>query len=92
MKAKKLNKVYKIDEQEKEVYLAQGYDITDDNGEIVERSPQTTIAYSQYEKVVNELKAVKEELEATKNELAAAKEVIKSAKTSKKDAEQKNGE
>ena len=70
--------------------MAQGYDIINDNGEIVERTPQTTIAYSQYEKVVNELKAVKEEsLKQQKNELAAAKEVIKSAKTSKKNAETK---
>ena len=36
MKATKGNKVYTIDETQKAMYQAQGYDITDDVGTIIE--------------------------------------------------------
>lgn len=59
MKAIKANKIYTIDEASKDVYLAQGYDIADDDGNVVERSPQSTVKYSEYEKVIAENKKLK---------------------------------
>ena len=37
MKAIKANKIYSITETSKESYLAQGFDIADDKGKVVER-------------------------------------------------------
>ncbi len=50
MKAVKGNKVYTVDEVSKKDYLAQGYDITDDNFNVIERSPSATVPYREYEK------------------------------------------
>ncbi len=68
MKAVKANKVYTIDETAKSSYLAQGYDIADENGRIIERSPQSTVKYSEYEKVVSENKKLKTEIAKLKKE------------------------
>lgn len=59
MLAVKQNKVYTITESEKASYLAQGYDITDAKGNIIERSPFATVPYAEYKKVVDELEALK---------------------------------
>lgn len=60
MKAEKGNKVYTIDEGQKKYYLALGYDIIGDDGEILERAPGKTVPYEKYaalEKENAELKA-----------------------------------
>lgn len=64
MKAVKGNKVYTVDEVSKKDYLAQGYDITDDNFNVIERSPTATVPYREYEKVVKENEQLRAELEA----------------------------
>lgn len=61
MKAIKGNKAYVVDEKSKASYLAQGYDIVDDKGKIIERSPQSTVKYAEYEKVVAENEKLKAE-------------------------------
>lgn len=79
MKAVKANKEYNVDESSKKSYLAQGYNIVDDKGKIIERSPVSTVKYSEYEKVVAEkeaLRAEKEALKAEKEALKAAKEAL----------------
>lgn len=68
MKTVKANKQYTIAETEKAAYLAQGYDIIDDSGAVVEHSPQATVAYSEYEKVLNENAALRAELEKSKSD------------------------
>lgn len=68
MKAVKANKQYTINETEKPSYLAQGYDILDDNGTVIERSPQASVSYSEYEKLLNENTALKAELNSLKAE------------------------
>lgn len=65
MKAVKANKQYTITENEKKSYLAQGFDIIDDDGTI-EHSPQATVSYSEYEKLLNENLALKSENEQLK--------------------------
>ena len=52
MKAKKDNKVYKVDAATKGTYLAAGYDIYDDNGKIIERSPSSTISRKEYDELL----------------------------------------
>lgn len=59
MFAVKDNKVYRIDENSKETYLAQGFNICDDSGKIVEYSPSATVSRADYNKVLAELNALK---------------------------------
>lgn len=73
MKAVKANKQYTISETEKSSYLAQGYDILDDDGTVIERSPQATVLYSEYEKLLNENAALKTEIEQLKAEIERLK-------------------
>ena len=56
MKAKKENKVYNINEIQKQAYLKEGFDIYEDNGELIEYSPKKTITYNEHIKIVNKLK------------------------------------
>lgn len=82
MKAKKENKVYTINtEQEKQRYLKDGFDIYDDDGNLTEHSPKKKIAYSEYAKAIEEIKALKAENEQFR--AAAAQEPEKKAGTKK---------
>lgn len=82
MKAKKENKVYTITtKQEKQRYLKEGFDIYDDEGEILEHSPLKKIAYSKYaelekvnQKLVAENEALKEMVAALETQLKTATE------------------
>lgn len=74
MKAKKDNKIYRITtEQEKQRYLKAGYDIYDDEGNLVEYSPLKKVKYSEYDAVMKELKEKREESEALKAEIKELK-------------------
>ena len=66
MKAVKGNKVYTVDEISKKDYLVQGYDITDDNFVVIERSPAATVPYREYEKLLKENEKLKIEFEQKK--------------------------
>lgn len=55
MYAVKANKMYQVDDTSKKTYLAQGYDIQDEKGNVIERSPKSTVPYAEYAKVVKEL-------------------------------------
>ena len=68
MKAIKDNKVYTVDETTKDAYLAQGFNITDDNGKVIELSPSSSVSYEAYSKVVAENKALKAEIKKLKAE------------------------
>lgn len=59
MLAVKDNKVYRTDESSKEEYLAQGYNICDDTGKIIEYSPSATVSRADYDKMLAELNALK---------------------------------
>ena len=65
MKAVKENKVYTIDETQRKAYAAQGFDITDDSGRIIEYAAGKTVPYAKYA-------ALLEENNRLKNQLAAA--------------------
>lgn len=78
MRAKKENKVYQISaDTEKERYLKQGFDIYNDEGELIEHSPLKKIEYGKYAVLKKELEAVKAELEVVKSEKADDEAVMK---------------
>ncbi|MFT4146422.1 MAG: hypothetical protein QM644_18415 [Mobilitalea sp.] len=85
MKAVKENKIYTITEEAKATYLSQGYDMADDNGNIIERSPLSKVSYSEYVKVLSQLEKIKTELAGLKG----ATEVMGDAELKKIKATQK---
>lgn len=63
MYAKKLNKVYQVETMpEMQRYLAMGFDIYNDNGEIVKHNPSKTIAYTEYQRLLEENNDLRAEL------------------------------
>lgn len=59
MKAVKGNKVYIVDENSKDVYLNDGFDIVGDDGNLVETAKNKTVPYEEYQAVVKELEDIK---------------------------------
>ncbi len=72
MRAKKDNKVYRIDPDSKKRYMDEGYDIYDDDGQLIQHSPLKKIPLSEHERVVGEIKAANESLSTKVKELEAA--------------------
>lgn len=64
MQATKGNKVYTIDTTQKELYVAQGYDIIDDDGNILKYGAGKSVSYEKYKEL--EGKAIKLEKENKK--------------------------
>ena len=62
MKAVKGNKVYTIDDKVKKRYQDDGYDITDDSGNVVAYGRGKTVPYETYMAVVKERDELKAEL------------------------------
>lgn len=81
MFAQKENRVYRVTEETKKDYLKRGFDIYNEDGELVEANPNKTISYAQYMKEVSELKVEIEELKK------ASKEGAKGKKNSTKEIE-----
>lgn len=104
MKAKKENKVYEVDKIIKDRYVKLGYDIYDDEGNLIEHAKNKTVAYEEYEKVKVELenakkvpnnaKALKErceELETEKESLQIQLDLA-NAKIAELEADKETGE
>ena len=66
MQAVKGNKVYKVDEANKKAYLAQGYEIQDDKGNVIEVPADKSVPYADYQRVVEENKKLKAEISKLK--------------------------
>ena len=73
MKATMGNKVYTIDETQKAMYQAQGYDITEDDGTVIEYGAGKSVSYEEYKtleekaaKLEKENKKLKEEIKELK--------------------------
>lgn len=62
MLAQKDNKTYTVTEQEKKMYLADGYDIYSDEGELLERSPSATVSWAVHERALARIKELEKEL------------------------------
>ena len=72
MKAVKENKVYTIDETQRKAYAAQGFDITDENGRIIEYAAGKTVPYAQYATVLEENNRLKKQLAAAQKQPSPA--------------------
>lgn len=59
MTAEKGNKVYTIGENMRARYEADGFDIKDDSGKLISAGKGKTVSYEEYQKVVDELEALK---------------------------------
>lgn len=66
MKARKENKVYTIDEAQKEQYRRQGFDIYNEDGKLVSHAKGKTIDYESYEAVKKALEVLKTERKSQK--------------------------
>lgn len=64
MIAEKGNKVYTIDETQQEFYVAQGFDIKNEHGEVIKFGAGKTVSMDEHQAVLAEL----EELKAAKKD------------------------
>ncbi len=64
MKAIKDNKVYTVDGSSVKDYLARGYDIYEDNGKLIERSPSSTVSRREYDELLAKYNALAEKTAA----------------------------
>lgn len=64
MKAVKNNRVYTITEQQRKSYAAQGFDILDDGGNVIEHAVGKTVPYSEYAALLAENARLKAETAA----------------------------
>lgn len=78
MFAQKENRVYRVTEENKKDYLKRGFDIYDEDGNLVEANPNKTISYAEHMKEVEKLQ---KEIE----KLKSSKEGAEKGKTTKKD-------
>lgn len=68
MKATRGNKVYTIDETQKAMYQAQGYDIIDDEGKIVQYGAGKTVSYEEYKALEEKVSKLEEDNKNLKKE------------------------
>lgn len=59
MVASKDNKVYTITDAEKQMYIDRGFDIYDDDGNVIEYGRGKTVPYGDYAKLLKELEKLK---------------------------------
>lgn len=85
MKASKGNKVYTIDETQKKSYVVQGFDILDDNGEIIQHGAGKSVSYEKYKELEDENTELISKIEELE------KEVKKLKKSAKADGENEKG-
>ena len=65
MYAKKLNRVIKVTDANKDYYLNNGYDIVE-KGKVIEHAKNKKVSVSEYEKLMAENEKLKAELEKAK--------------------------
>ena len=84
MKATKGNKVYTIDETQKTMYQSQGYDITDDDGTIIEYGAGKSVSYEDFKALEDKSKKLEEENKKLKDEIKKLKEPKQGTEEGKK--------
>lgn len=68
MKATKGNKVYTIDETQKAMYQAQGYDILDNEGKVIQYGAGKSVSYEEYKELEDKIAKLEKENEKLKKE------------------------
>ncbi|MFL0245522.1 hypothetical protein [Candidatus Clostridium stratigraminis] len=74
MEAVKGNKVYSVDETSKASYAAQGYDILDDEGNVVEYGAGRKVDYKEYKELEEKCEKLEKENKKLKQDLKKATE------------------
>lgn len=64
MTAEKGNKVYTIDQSQKTLYQTAGFDIRDDDGNLIEYGAEKTVSYNEYTKLLKENENLKKQISA----------------------------
>lgn len=80
MKAVKANKVYTIDKTQKALFIAQGYDITDDENNIIEYGSGKAISLNEYKELEKENEDLKEKISKLEKENKKLKDEAKKLK------------
>ena len=73
MKATIGNKVYTIDETQKTMYQAQGYDIVDDDGKVIQYGAGKTVSYEEYKALEEKTLKLEKENKKLKDEIKELK-------------------
>ena len=68
MRAVKENKEYTIEESQQGFYLAQGFDIYGDDGELLEAAPGKTVSYDEYAALQKKLEDLEAELQKAQSQ------------------------
>mgnify|MGYP001115663024 CR=1 FL=1 len=80
MKASKDNKVYTIDVAQKEYYIAQGYDISDDEGNIVSYGAGKSVSYKEHKELEEKYAELEKKYSAIEKENKKLKKEIEGSK------------
>ena len=86
MTAEKDNKVYTINQDQAAAYQTAGFDIRNDDGELIEYGADKMVPYSDYAKVLKENEELKKQISASAE--GPKEEEPEAAKTSRKKAGQ----
>lgn len=80
MKASKDNKVYTIDITQKEYYIAQGYDISDEEGNILEYGVGKSVSYKEHKELKEKYVELEEKYKSIEKENKKLKKEIEGSK------------
>lgn len=80
MKASKDNKVYTIDITQKEYYIAQGYDISDDEGNILDYGAGKSVSYKEHKELKEKYAKLEEKYSSIEKENKKLKKEIEGSK------------
>lgn len=92
MIAEKGNKVYTIDESMKARYQADGFDIKDDEGNVISYGAGKTVPYDDHMKAVQEIERLQVLCAELQEEKADLRKELEALKLDKKPASKKAGE
>nr|DAF83274.1 MAG TPA: Gamma-aminobutyric acid type B receptor(B) receptor, coiled-coil, heterodimer, SIGNALING.62A [Caudoviricetes sp.] len=89
MTAEKDNKVYTIDQSQVATYQSAGFDIRDDEGNLIEYGANKAVPYSDYAKLLKENEELKKQISSSEEKESEKKEPEEEvAKTARKKAGQ----
>lgn len=80
MIASKENKVYRIDITQKEYYVAQGYDISDDEGNVIEYGAEKSVSYKEHKELKEKYDELEKKYSAIEKENKKLKKEIEGSK------------
>lgn len=92
MKAVKANKEYVVTEENKAFYVKQGFDIIDDDGNLVAYGKGKTVPYDDHMQAVKEVERLQKLCADLQEERSGLQKELETLKAEKKPASRKAGE